>query len=74
MCGKYGPYIEFPGGKPYRPGVDGPDEIGTTEVSVAPVTETPRHGIPSDGRYDRTYGGVTAGPRDITSSDSPDAI
>ena len=73
MCGKYGPYIEFPGEKPYRPGIDGPDEIGTTEVPV-PTTETPCYEYPSNGRYDRTIDGVTSGPRDITSSDSPDAI
>ena len=68
MCGKYGPYIEFPGGKPYRPGIDGPEE------SDATVRTVPRHGSPSDGRYDRTVDRVTSGPRDVNSSDSPDAI
>ncbi len=65
MCGKYGPYIEFPGGEPYRPGIDGPDEAGTSEIQTTEAlttsTEAPRHdGVSQDDRHDRTGGTVSS--------------
>lgn len=68
MCGKYGPYIEFPGGQPYRPEIDGPKETERIDGEI------PGQVSPVDGRYDRRVGNVTAGPRDSSSSGSPDAI
>ena len=75
MCGKHGSYIEFPGGKPYRPGIDGPAEINGAETHEL-TTEIPNHSSPVDGHYDRVCQGVTAGPRDISSpgGGGPDAI
>jgi len=42
-------------------------------TKASQTEEFDRNHLP-DGRYDRTCQGVTAGPRDVSSSDGPDAI